>query len=87
MPTKPLDPEEAQLNAELAVAHAEHAEEAAAKAERDLAEATKEDPKAKLCPTCNGELVKHSDASPHKKGAYHCDHCGVCWAPGLKEPR
>ncbi len=87
MPTKTPDPEEAQINAELAVAHAEHAEEAAAVAERELAEATKEDPKAKLCPTCNGELVKHGDANPYKRGAYHCDKCGTCWAPGLKAPR
>ncbi len=87
MPTKAPDPEEAQLNADLAEAHAEKAAEDAAKAERDLAEATKDDPKAKLCPDCNGELVKHGDANPFKKGCYHCDQCGACWLPGLKEKR
>jgi ribosomal protein L37AE/L43A len=86
MPTKP-DAEEAQVNAELAAAHAEKAAEEAAKAERELAEATKEDSKAKLCPACNGELVKHGDANPYKAGAYHCNDCGTCWAPGLKAPR
>ncbi len=86
MPTKP-DAEEAAVNAELATAHAEKAADDAAKADRELAEATKEDPEAKLCPACNGELTKHSDASSHKKGAYHCNTCGVCWAPGLREPR
>ncbi len=87
MPTKGPDPEEAAVNAELAEAHAEKAAEDAAKAERELAEATKDDPKAKLCPACNAELVKHGDENPYKKGAYHCSTCGVCWKPGLKEPR
>ena len=86
MPSR-TDPEIAQVNAELAAEHAETAAEAAAKAERELAEATKEDPKSKLCPNCNGELIKHGDANPHKAGAYHCDQCGICWAPGLKHPR
>ena len=88
MPTK--EPEEKsveEVNAELAAAHAETAAENAAKAERALAEATKEDPKAKLCPTCNGELVKHGDENPFKAGCSHCNQCGTCWAPGLKHPR
>lgn len=87
MPAKTPDPGEAQINAELATAHAEQAAEDAARAERQLAEATKDDPRAKLCPTCNGELVKHGDANPYKAGAYHCSGCGTCWAPGLKAPR
>ncbi len=88
MPTKtPPDPEEAQLNAELTAAHAEQAAEDAAKAERQLAEATKEDPKAKLCPTCNGELIAHGYDNAFKAGAYHCDVCGTCWAHDLKAPR
>lgn len=76
------DPEsvvEAELAAEVATEHAAKAADDAAHAERALAEATKEDPKAKLCPKCNSEMVRHSDANPFKAGAWHCDHCGICW--------
>lgn len=86
MPTKP-DAEEAQVNADLAATHAEKAADDAARADRQLAEATKEDPKAKLCPTCNGELIAHGYANSFKAGCHHCNTCGVCWAPGLKAPR
>jgi len=41
----------------------------------------------KHCPTCNGPLVEHGDDNPLKAGAYHCDHCGICWAHDLKAPR
>ena len=84
MPTKP-DPEEAQINADLTAAHAEHAAEDAAKAERDLAKA--EHPGESLCPNCNGPLIEHGDENPVKAGAKHCNACGICWAPGLKHPR
>lgn len=79
MPTKPIDPDEAQVNAELAVAHADKAVEYAAAAERNLAEATKEDPKAHLCPACNVEMIKHGPANPFKAGAWHCNTCGTCY--------
>lgn len=91
MPSKPdkddKDKEVAEVNAELAVSHAEEAKDAVARAERELAEASKERVNSRLCPNCNGELVKHGDANPHKAGASHCDNCGACWAPGLKEMR
>ena len=87
-PDKALQPEDvAQVNADLTAAHAEHAAEAAAAAERELAEVTKEDPKARLCPNCNGEMIQHGDATPIKAGAWHCNACGSCWAPGLKHLR
>lgn len=87
MPTKAPDPEEAQVNAELAAAHAEKAAEDAAKAERDLAEATKDNPKAKLCPTCNVEMVQHPKDGGVKSSCWHCNQCGTCWTPDLKGPR
>jgi ribosomal protein L37AE/L43A len=79
--------EEAELNVELATAHAETAAEFKARAERELAEATKDDDQAKLCPNCNGEMVKHGPANPYKAGSWHCNQCGACWAPGLKHMR
>ena len=73
-----LDPVPEQLNAELAAAHAEQAAEDAAAAERELAEASKSDPHARLCPHCNGEMVRHEGDTP-KAGAWHCSNCGGCW--------
>lgn len=78
---KPAEAEHevAQVNADLAAAHAEHAVAEAAVAERELAEATKDDPKARLCPHCNAEMTKHSDADPIKAGCWHCSSCGCCF--------
>ena len=87
MPTKSPDPEVAQINADLAVAHAEKAADDAARAERKLAEATKEDPKAKLCPTCNIEMIMHEKNGGSKSGCWHCNTCGTCWKPDLSGPR
>ncbi len=39
------------------------------------------------CPTCHGELERHGDANPYKVGASHCNQCGSCWKPGLRELR
>lgn len=83
--TDETEAEVAQANAELAAAHAEQAAQDAAEAERDLAEATKENPKARLCPNCNGEMVRHGPGN--KEGAWHCNQCGACWSPGLREIR
>lgn len=79
MPSPKPEKDVAELNAELAAEHAQSAADAAAQAERDLAEASKEDPKARLCPNCNGEMVKHGPENPHKAGAWHCSQCGGCW--------
>lgn len=90
MPTKPdrdTVAEEASVNAELAAAHAEKAAADAAAAERDLAEATKEKPGNRLCPNDNAEMIQHGPANPYKAGAWHCNTCGTCWAPGIKVPR
>lgn len=69
---------------------AEHAESAAKQAEKDdlaARQAAKEDPHARLCPNCKAELVKHGDLNPFKAGCWHCNSCGGCWAPGLKQQR
>jgi ribosomal protein L37AE/L43A len=87
MPTKPVDPAEAQVNADLAAAHAEKAADEAEKAERKLAEATKDDPKAKLCPVCTVEMVQHEKNGGSKSGCWHCNTCGECWKPDLSGPR
>jgi hypothetical protein len=67
-----------QANAELTAAHAEAAAEAAAAAERELAEATKDNPKARLCPDDNTEMIRHSLNHPHHPGYWHCNTCGRC---------
>lgn len=86
MPAKP-DKETAELNAELAAAHAEAAAEAASQAERELAEATKEDPKARICPNCNSEMQRHAMDHPHHPGYWHClGGCGACLPPGFRNP-
>lgn len=50
-----------------------------------LAETPRESTRA--CPNCKAELVKHGDANPFKIGAWHCDGCGSCWAPGMRTMR
>lgn len=89
MPEKPTVPDkadEAALAAEVAAEHAEKAVADADKAETVALKAAAE-PGAKFCPDCKTELVPHDDTEGAKKGAYHCNGCGVCWAPGLKKPR
>ena len=54
---------------------------------KDAADDLKSTSRTRLCPNCKGELVKHGDENPHKAGAYHCNQCGVCWAPGLRTVR
>lgn len=78
---------EAQLAAEVSAQHA--AEAAAQAAADDLAakQATKEDPKAKLCPTCKSEMIRHGNENPFKAGCWHCNGCGSCWQPNLKQMR
>lgn len=61
---------------------ADHAAKAAAQAARDdlaAKQAAKDDPKARLCPHCKAEMVKHGDANPFKAGAWHCNACGCCF--------
>ncbi len=53
---------------------------------KDAADDLKSTSRTRLCPHCKGELVKHGDENPHKAGAYHCNNCGTCWAPGLRAP-
>lgn len=78
MPSQKPDPEVAKTNAELAAEHVESAEEAAKAAERELAEATKEDPNSRLCPDDNTEMVQHRKDHPHHPGYWHCNTCGKC---------
>jgi len=76
---------------------AERAEAAQAKADEvaDAAQAaaeTAEDAeiggRVRRCPHCRAVLVKHDgDENPFKAGAWHCNACGTCWAPGLRHPR
>lgn len=86
-PDEATDADVAEANATLATAHAEQAAADAAEAQRDLAEATKDNPKARLCPLDNSEMVRHGPENPFKAGAWHCNTCGSCWAPGLKQQR
>jgi hypothetical protein len=39
------------------------------------------------CPSCGGKLVAHGPENPYKAGSWHCNDCGSCWAPGLREQR
>jgi ribosomal protein L37AE/L43A len=89
MPTKPDQEavETAKANADLASAHAETATETAETAEHAAADLEAKAHGTRACPTCNAPLVKHGDENPFKAGAWHCDNCGTCWAPGLKTPR
>lgn len=50
-------------------------------------ESEKESSKMAQCPLCQGDLIKHGDENPYKAGASHCNKCGSCWKPGLKEQR
>ncbi len=93
--------QDAQEAAEAAVASAETVSPAAAEAAAAVVEAAdaavetlsdtagevKSKSGTRLCPKCKGELIKHSDENPEKAGAYHCNACGTCWAPGLRHPR
>ncbi len=54
---------------------------------KDTADDLKSTRGTRLCPNCKGELVKHGDENQYKAGSYHCNTCGVCWAPGIREPR
>lgn len=76
--------EETALAAEVSAAHAEKAVEQAAKDETAAARAASDTP---VCPNDNMPLVKHDGANPYKQGAWHCNSCGTCWAPGIKHPR
>lgn len=84
MAAKEVDKEEATLAAEISAAHAAKAAE---QADKDALAAARAVAEAPVCPNCRGELIKHNDASPHKAGASHCNTCGACWAPGLRELR
>lgn len=78
---------EAEFAAEISAAHAVKAAEQAEKDQIAALEAAKEKASDRLCPHCHAEMVKHSDADPIKAGAWHCNGCGACWAPGLKRMR
>jgi hypothetical protein len=41
----------------------------------------------RLCPHCKGELLRHGEANPYKAGAWHCNGCGCCFLPGIRELR
>lgn len=76
--------QEAELAAQVS---AEHAEKAQQQADKDDLAAKRADAGGPVCPNCRGELIKHDDANPFKAGASHCNTCGACWAPGLREIR
>lgn len=90
------DKEQAKLEAE-AEKLAEKADDAQEKAD-DLAAAAQKAEEAaedqglpraesRRCPNCRAHLIPHGDDNPHKAGAWHCNGCGTCWAPGLRHPR
>ncbi len=72
---------------EQAAERVESAAEALEATIADVASDLKSKSGTRLCPTCKGELIKHGDENPEKAGAYHCNACGTCWAPGLRHPR
>lgn len=84
MPSSEKRAEEVGLTAQVS---AERAANAAVQAEKDDIAAKRVAAGGPVCPNCHGELVKHSDSDPAKAGASHCNSCGTCWAPGLKEVR
>lgn len=83
-PSKNVEKEEAAATAEVS---ADWAEKAAELAEKDALTAARAAAGAPVCPHCRGELIKHDDRNPAKAGASHCNNCGACWAPGLREMR
>ncbi len=87
MTDKTVAVEETALAAKISADHAASAAQQADKDDTAARQAAKEDPKARLCPNCKAELVRHGDANPFKAGCSHCNNCGACWAPGLKEQR
>lgn len=84
---KEVQVEEAALAAKISAEHAAAAAQQADKDDLAARQAAKDDPRARLCPNCKAELIKHSDLNPFKAGCSHCNNCGACWAPGLKELR
>lgn len=50
-------------------------------------DAVEQPARAPVCPDCKGALIAHTGTNPYKVGAMHCNGCGQCWAPGLKQPR
>lgn len=82
--TKKTDAEEAAIAAQVSAEHAARATEQAAKDETVAARAASDTP---VCPNDNAPLVKHDGTNPFKQGAWHCNSCGTCWAPGIKHPR
>lgn len=81
------DSKEVDKAAAVAQHSAERAAKAAEQADQDDLAAARAVAGAPVCPNCHGELVKHGDENPAKAGASHCNSCGTCWAPGLKQPR
>lgn len=85
MSQRSIRAEEAQIAADIAAEHAEKAVAAADAAELTAARETSESGRA--CPDCKGPLVQHGDENPFKAGCWHCDQCGACWLPGIREKR
>lgn len=77
----------AEREAERTRQRAQEATEAAEKAEVAAVREVADEAGTKMCPKCKGLLIKHGDENPYKAGAWHCNDCGTCWAPGIKEPR
>lgn len=65
------------------------AEAAAPAPEAAAAEAESPPGRSRRCPLCHGTLVAHGDdnLNPYKRGAYHCEACGVCWEHDLRNAR
>ena len=68
----------AEAAAEQAATAAEHAADLA----RADAKTLRSSARMRLCPHCHTEMTPHSAADPEKAGAWHCNQCGGCWAPG-----
>jgi len=66
-----------------ALVEMEKASDAALAAAKDA----RDDDHARLCPACHGELIRHGPENPYKAGCSHCNTCGACWLPGLREQR
>lgn len=71
--------EEARLAAEISSKAASRAAEQATADDLAARQAEKDDPKARLCPHCKGEMIKHGPENPFKAGAWHCNSCGCCF--------
>lgn len=77
--------ERLSVEADDARAHADALAADAQKARERVEDADLRNPHR--CPNCRSVLLRHGAGDPAKEGSYHCNGCGACWAPGIREIR